>query len=57
MTHPMDPQKLYSHVVIFHNTMWVIWIEASDIERVFLDLLYFDIHMLEVLYLVQPDLQ
>ena len=57
MTCPMDPLKLYSRAMIFHNIMQVIQIEASDVERIFLDLFCFNIHMLEVLYLVQLDLQ
>ena len=52
MTCPVDPLKLYSHAVIFYITIWVIGIEALDLEGIFLDLLCVDIRVLEILYLI-----
>lgn len=57
MTFPIDPLKLYSRTVIFHNTRRVIQIEASDIKSIFLDILCFDIRMFKVPYIIKPDLQ
>ena len=51
MKFPLDLVELNSHEVIFHNTMWVIWIVASDVKWVLLCQFYFDICLLDT-----PDL-
>ena len=48
----MDPIELNSHAVILHNAMWVIRVEALEVERILPHLLYFDIRLLDTLDLI-----